>query len=169
MSELSEFHQEKNEFFKDHPQSPLTPEQQATFKGLKYYPENHRLRFEVSIQGYPQKEVVAMMTSTGTVQEYRRWGKFDFQVNGRTYTLQVYRSLGEGHFFLPFRDATADDETYETGRYLEIERLANGKYLVDFNYAYSPYCAYNDNWTCPLTPAENRLPVRIEAGEKKYK
>ena len=110
-----------------------------------------------------------MMTSTGTLQKYQRYGQFKFQVDGKEHTLQVYRDLEHGHFFLPFIDATAGRETYETGRYLEIEGLPNGKNLVDFNYAYNPYCAYNDSWTCPIPPRENHLKARIEAGEKKYK
>ena len=73
-----------------------------------------------------------------------------------------------GDFFLPFVDATAPDETYGAGRYLDIEPIGDGKFLIDFNYAYNPYCAYNDKWSCPIPPKENRLKVRIEAGEKKY-
>lgn len=169
MSELSEFRKEKDEFFNHHPQSPLTPEQRTSFKGLKYYLENPRLRYEVDVQEHSKKEIVEMITSTGTVQKYLRYGEFAFQVDGQTHILQVYRDLEGGHFFLPFIDATAGQETYETGRYLEIERSSNGKYQVDFNYAYNPYCAYNDYWTCPIPLAENHLKVRIEAGEKKYK
>ncbi|MBI3287640.1 MAG: DUF1684 domain-containing protein [Chloroflexi bacterium] len=169
MSELSEFRKEKDEFFKYHPHAPLTPEQRTSFKGLKYYLENPRLRYEVDVQEHSKKEIVEMITSTGTLQKYRRYGQFEFQVEGQTHILQVYRDLEGGHFFLPFIDTTAGQETYETGRYLEIERLSNGKYQVDFNYAYNPYCAYNDYWTCPIPPAENRLKVRIQAGEKKYK
>jgi uncharacterized protein (DUF1684 family) len=66
-------------------------------------------------------------------------------------------------------DSLANTETYGAGRYLEPERLENGKYLVDFNLAYNPYCAYNDRYSCPLTPFENQIKVPIRAGEKTFK
>ena len=70
-----------------------------------------------------------------------------------------------GQFFLPFADATSGKETYGSGRYLEVHEFRDGRVLADFNYAYSPYCAYNDIWSCPITPFENRLPVPIRAGK----
>ena len=81
-------------------------------------------------------------------------------VQGR---LTIYRAAN--YFFLPFVDANARTETYGAGRYLEPEQLADNRFHVDFNQAYNPYCAYNDRWNCPITPAENRLSVAIPAGE----
>ncbi|NJO82052.1 MAG: DUF1684 domain-containing protein [Blastochloris sp.] len=72
----------------------------------------------------------------------------------------------QGGLLLPFADALAGSETYGAGRYLEPELLDDGRVLIDFNRAYNPYCAYNDGWSCPLTPAENRLSVAIRAGER---
>jgi hypothetical protein len=90
-------------------------------------------------------------------------------VNGQEVTLQVYESEDNpGEYFLPFLDATAPLETYGGGRYLEPERVGEDKLLVDFNLAYNPWCVYGDEWSCPFPPAENRLNVRIEAGEKKF-
>ncbi len=169
MSALDEFRKQKDEFFKHDDQSPLTPEQRKEFKGLNYYPENPKLKIVTAIEEYPDKQPVTMITSTGSVQEYLKYGQFSFAVDGQTATLQVYQDADQGYFFLPFVDATAPDETYGAGRYLEIEPAAGGKFLIDFNYAYNPYCAYNENWTCPLPPKENRLKVRIEAGEKNFK
>ena len=74
-----------------------------------------------------------------------------------------------GSFFLPFVDATSGKETYGAGRYLDIELTHDGEIVVDFNYAYNPYCAYNEQWSCPLTPFENRVQVPIRAGEKNFK
>ena len=169
MSTLAEFRQQKDEFFKYDPQSPLMPEQRQTFDGLKYYPENPKLHLITSVDEYDDKPTVTLMTSTGSVREYLKFGQFSFDVNGQTATLQVYQDADDGYFFLPFVDATAPDETYGAGRYLEIEPAAGGKFLIDFNYAYNPYCAYNPNWSCPVPPKENRLKVRIEAGEKDFK
>ena len=67
---------------------------------------------------------------------------------------------------MPFRDGTSGRETYGAGRHLDIRVEANGSYVLDFNFAYNPYCAYSDAYSCPLPPAENWLPVRIEAGER---
>ena len=71
-------------------------------------------------------------------------------------------------FFLPFVDSLAGKETYGAGRYLEPHRHGDGPFHIDFNYAYNPYCAYNERWSCPITPAENRLKVPIRAGEKLF-
>ena len=71
-----------------------------------------------------------------------------------------------GHLFLPFQDETSGRETYGAGRYLEVPVLEDGQLLLDFNYAYHPFCAYNPGYSCPIPPFENRLPVAIRAGER---
>jgi uncharacterized protein (DUF1684 family) len=74
-------------------------------------------------------------------------------------------SNGE-RLFVPFTDATTGQETYGAGRYLDLDRTSTGIYVVDFNTAYNPYCAYNPTYDCPVPPKDNRLPVPIRAGEK---
>ena len=155
---------EKDEFFADHPQSPLTREQQVDFNGLDYFPENAALRFEADIEIFDPQEEITIQTSTGDTQQYTRYGKVRFSVGGEQAALTVYES--EHGFFIPFLDALAGSETYPAGRYLDPEQLPNGKLAVDFNQAYNPYCAYNARWSCPLTPFENRLKLPIRAGEK---
>ncbi len=164
MSELSNFRASKDEFLaKDH-HSPLSHEQKHDFDGLKYYPENTDLRLELDVEEFPTKDVIEMQTSTGDVQKHNRFGRIRFKVADEEVELTLYK---DPHgFFLPFADSLAGKETYGAGRYLEPLALPNGKVLVDFNYAYNPYCAYNDLFSCPLTPWENRLKVPIEAGEK---
>ena len=169
MSPLDQFRAQKDDFFLHDWQSPLTPDQRKAFAGLKYYPENPALRLTVPIEPHGDQESVTMITSTGSAREYVKYGHFSFEVNSEIATLQVYQDPEDGYFFLPFVDATAPDETYGAGRYLDIEPLGNGEFLIDFNYAYNPYCAYNPNWSCPMPPKENRLKMRIEAGEKKFK
>jgi hypothetical protein len=166
MTELEEFRQEKDAFFKTHPQSPLLPEQKRDFKGLSYFPENPALRLEVVVEEFNPKDTVHMQTSTGDTQTYQRFGRFKFVVEGQEAALTIYAS--EHGFFLPFVDSLAGEETYGAGRYLEPEPLGRGKFRVDFNLAYNPYCAYNEKWSCPLTPRENRLKVPIRAGEKDF-
>jgi uncharacterized protein (DUF1684 family) len=107
-----------------------------------------------------------MQTSTGDVQHYEKFGKFHFVVDGIEAELTIYQS--PNGFFLPFIDSLAGRETYPAGRYLEPEPLPGGRFIVDFNIAYNPYCAYNEMWSCPITPAENRLKVAVRAGEKLF-
>jgi len=166
MNELEAFRAEKDEFFAKHPQSPLIPEQKQGFHGLKYFPENPDLRLEVEVDEFPIKEKLAMQTSTGDVQIYTKFGKFSFMEEGESAELTIYQN--ENGFFLPFIDSLAGRETYPAGRYLEPEPIPGGRFLVDFNLAYNPYCAYNEMWSCPITPAENRLKVAVRAGEKLF-
>jgi uncharacterized protein (DUF1684 family) len=166
MTGLEDFRAEKDEFFGSHPQSPLTREQKKEFKGLNYFPENNALCLEVKVDEFPVKERFEMQTSTGDVQHYEKFGKFRFLVDGAEAELTIYQS--PNGFFLPFVDSLAGRETYPAGRYLEPEPLPGGRFIVDFNVAYNPYCAYNEMWSCPITPAENRLKVAVHAGEKLF-
>ena len=83
--------------------------------------------------------------------------------------LAIYKGKEQEDLFLPFRDATSGNETYGAGRYLEPEELSTGEIVVDFNLAYNPFCAYSENYSCPLPPFENHLKVPIRAGEKALK
>ena len=167
MSDYKEFRVSKNDFFAHHAQSPLTLDQRQDFHGLDYFPENPGLTLEVQVEKDPEQERILMQTSTGQTQTYTRYGKFRFSVDGQQAELTIFAS--EHGFFLPFVDALAGKETYPAGRYLDPDLLAGDRFLVDFNMAYNPYCAYNDMWSCPLTPPENRLKVPIRAGEKIFK
>jgi uncharacterized protein (DUF1684 family) len=167
MDQLNQFRKEKDEFFARHSQSPLTHEQKHAFQGLLYYPENPAFKIEATIERFPEIKNVIMQTSTGDLQSYQRYGRFQFDVGGQTAELTIYESDHE--YFLPFVDTLAEKETYGAGRYLEPISLGKGKFLIDFNYAYNPYCAYNERWSCPIPPAENRLKVAIPAGEKIFK
>ncbi|GAB4474369.1 MAG: DUF1684 domain-containing protein [Anaerolineae bacterium] len=171
MSSIAEFRKQKDAFFARDPHSPLTPQQRETFTGLSYYPEDESLCFEVTIERFTGRDrsIVPMQTSTGTIVEYIRFGRFQFEVEGQPAELTVYVSPEGQDFFVPFMDATGGVETYSGGRYLELEPLAGDHFLADFNMAYNPYCAYNDRWTCPIPPKENRLSVPIRAGEKDFK
>ena len=166
MSELTDFRREKDEFFGHHPQSPLTSEQKRGFIGLHYFPENDALRLEVQAEPLVDQQPMQMQTSTGDVQTYIRQARFKFRVEGQEAELTIYRN--ENGYFLPFADSLAGKETYPAGRYLEPEALPGNRFLVDFNLAYNPNCAYNEMWSCPITPAENRLKVPIRAGEKLF-
>jgi len=155
---------QKDAFFKTHPNSPLTPEQQMQFEGLQYYDHNPDLNLMVVVTPFEKKEDVQIQTTKGEPRWYRRYGEFTFEVDGEEVRLTLYQT--PHGFFLPFVDANASTETYPTGRYLDLHPDEDDTFHVDFNQAYNPFCAYNDQWVCPITPAENRLAVAILAGEK---
>jgi len=164
MSELELFRKEKDEFFRESHESPLLPEQRAAFGGLSYFPEDPAFRLAVEVSRFPEEKEVKIQTNTGDVQTYRRFGRFVFEVEGQPAELTIFEN--ENGYFLPFADSLAGRETYGAGRYLEPERQADGRFEVDFNLAYNPYCAYNEHWSCPITPPENRVKVPIRAGER---
>lgn len=163
MTDLFDFRSKKDFFFAHDSQSPLTEIQKETFKELVYFPELPDLRFEAQVERFDTQSEIQIPTSTGGMQPYKRYGKFRFQIDAHDLELTIFTSL-QG-YFLPFVDSLAGDETYPAGRYLEPQPLGEDLFLIDFNLAYNPYCAYNDRWTCPLTPAENRLSIPIRAGE----
>ena len=127
------------------------------FAGLRLEPVGDDARASFEIQ-----------TSDARHRPAQRLGRLRFVIDGRELALIAYRvgSSGSDPLFVPFRDATSGRETYGAGRYLDIRVEADGSYVVDFNFAYNPYCAYSDAYSCPLPPAENWLSVRIEAGER---
>ena len=168
MSELTDFRAAKDAYFRGEPDSPLEAAQRPAFAGLAYYEENSALALELEPEVFDDHEVVEMQTSTGALAPYLRWARIRFDVDGREVALTIFRDAASGALFLPFVDANAGGETYGAGRYLELHPLPGGKLLVDFNYSYNPYCAYNAQWSCPIPPAENRLAVAIRAGERTF-
>lgn len=171
MSELEDFRADKDAFFRDHPRSPLTDEQRASFDGLAYFPEDPALvvRAPLETGGVDTEEPIDMQTTTGGVQTYRRAGVVRFEVDDEPARVTLYASADMHELFLPFRDATSGRETYGAGRYLEVEPPGpEGTVEVDFNLAYNPYCAYNPEWACPIPPGENWLAVPIRAGERSF-
>lgn len=168
MTDLDEFRAAKDEYFRNDPSSPLPPAVRARFTGLRYYAEQPELHLELEPELLEDPEVVSMQTSTGDTAPYVRWAAIHFVVDGQPATLTVYRDPHAGHLFLPFSDANAGGETYGAGRYLDVMPLPDGRLVVDFNYAYNPYCAYSPDWSCPIPPAENRLDIAIRAGEQTF-
>jgi uncharacterized protein (DUF1684 family) len=167
MSQLMKFRKQKDNFFAKDPHSPLSQEQRDTFMGLEYFPENPELRLVMEIKRFDDPEAVQIQTSTGEVQPYTKYGRLDFEVEGEEASLILYIGK-DGHPFVPFGDATNAKETYGAGRYLEPDELGDEKFLVDFNLAYNPWCAYSPDYSCPLPPEENQLSVPIRAGEMTY-
>ncbi|WP_246985482.1 DUF1684 domain-containing protein [Halorientalis marina] len=163
----------KDEYFGEDRRSPLPPAVQAEFDGLDYYEVDPDYRFVLRLDEYEDPEPVVVGTSADGEQEYLAWGEFAFEVDGEPVTLTAYKSeRDEGRLWVPFRDATSGEATYGAGRYLDLEpddhRTDDGRWILDFNEAYNPTCAYSDRYECPLPPMENWLDVRIEAGERAF-
>jgi uncharacterized protein len=177
---LERFRQGRDELFKTHPQSPIEPEERASFQGLHYFPHDHAYRVRARLEAGDGAELLIDTGGEDGAVRYRRAGQLVFQLGGEPCRLTVLSLVQyAGGLFVPFRDATSARETYGGGRYL-FDTIKNhlpmpvpetGKSMVeiDFNYAYNPSCAYNHRWACPLAPQENWLPVPIRAGEKNYK
>jgi hypothetical protein len=127
------------------------------------------IRGELETEGVDRDERIVMPTTTGGEQVYRRAGIVRFRVDGQPTQVTLYASEDTHDLFLPFRDATSSTETYGAGRYLEVEPPGpDGRVVIDLNYVYNPYCAYNPEWSCPIPPGENWLTVPIRAGEKSF-
>lgn len=167
---LQTWRTEKDRFFKFDFDSPIPDEAREAFKGLNYFPEDKSYRFSLDLSLYTKPEIVSMTTSKGATQSFFRQGFFTFGFQGKQVRLQAYRSAEreDKHLFIPFRDKTSGKETYGAARYIDLDLAEDHRYVLDFNYAYNPYCAYSENYVCPLPPPENWLDVEISAGEKKY-
>lgn len=167
---LVRFRSEKDEFFRAGHGSPLPHAEMDAFTALRYFDPEPSLRFELKLQRYANPEAVVLATSKGTRQLFNRVGYFDLAVGGKPVRLQAYQSAerDDPSLFIPFRDGTSGKESYGAARYLDLEVEHNDEYALDFNYAYNPYCAYSEDYVCPLPPQENWQSVPIRAGEKNY-
>jgi len=165
--------EEKDKFFKMHPQSPLSFDERQTFKGLNHYLLDPDYRFECHLQEHEKKDILKIEDTQGNEREFFRWGEFRFKIGDTDCILQAYKSSPEeDRLFVPFRDLTSGKETYGAGRYLDLEtgkhQISGGKWILDFNHAYNPWCAYSTDYACPFVPPENWLKVEVRAGEKDY-
>ena len=168
-SELFGMRKQKDEYFKTSPESPLPMHLKKVFSGLEYYSPDWKYRFEGPVIRYPNPTKFQMITTSGIWRDALKYGYITFQQNGKDFKLEVYRLLDLAEkqlLFVPFVDANVGKETYPAGRYIDLQEKPDGRYVIDFNTAYNPSCAYGGDFPCPVTPKENRLPIAIPAGEK---
>ena len=169
--ELSSWRQDRDALMKDPTQSPLRRGDVAGFQGLDYYETDAAYRFQGPVFFYPNPQRFQIVTTSGHQRPAEKAGWLSFKLHGEVHILQVYRLLDSGQdLFLPFSDDTNGDDTYPAGRYVELTRGDGDDYVLDFNRAYNPSCAYGDpqRFLCPATPAANRMVVPIEAGERGF-
>jgi uncharacterized protein (DUF1684 family) len=142
------------------------------FEGPRYYPPDERWLIEARLDrnapGTGKR--VQLQTSTGDVRDFDIHGTLLFEVEGKEQRLTAFTMVPQhpdhDELFVPFRDATSGKETYGAGRYLDIQRHEGNDYILDFNRAYNPLCAYSRRYNCPYPPPQNYLKVPIKAGEK---
>jgi uncharacterized protein (DUF1684 family) len=144
---------------------------------LDYYEPNIDWKIEAEILLTPNDTIFQMPTSSGKTKPYKRYGIAKMRHAGKSFELSIYQNQNflndpelKDYLFIPFLDATNGETTYEGGRYIDLRlyEIKNGMAVIDFNLCYNPYCAYSTGYNCPVPPAENRLKIKIEAGERKF-
>ena len=148
--------------------SPLLADDIPTFSGLTYYPIDLRYRIIGQMHLYARQRQIEVPDTGGTTITMERFGRLYFTWKEKEYWLEIYRSFENVQLEAFFRDESNGSTTYPGGRYVAIEPLQDGLYLIDFNMAYNPYCDYNPAYICPMPPPHNTLPFSVEAGELAY-
>lgn len=138
------------------------------FKGLDYFPPDPKYRVEARFEPYDPPKKIPITNVLGMISDETSPGALVFTIDGREFRIDPILEQGTTDLFVIFKDATAGHETYGAARYVYAHPPKDGKTILDFNHAYNPPCAFTNYATCPLPPPQNRLPIRIEAGEKKY-
>ena len=167
------FRDERERLFRSHSESPIVSGVRAGWPGLDWFAYDPAWRLTGTIDRGVRRESFEVSLAADGVLRCTRVGRVHFAVGGHDVTLALYWLEGYGGgLWLPFADATSSSATYGGGRYLydTIKGadlcVLEGEIVLDFNYAYNPSCAYDPRWSCPLSPAENRLPFPVTAGER---
>ena len=162
---------EKDKYLLTSESSPIKASDREFFAGLSYFEVDKSFVFESVLHRLSSPAEVTIATSKDRPRLMLHLGALPFTYEGKEYAVQVYapKDTNDGNYwFIPFTDATSGGETYGGGRYIDIDDVASDTVFLDFNYAYSPYCAYNERYDCPIPPAENALPIAIRAGERSF-
>ena len=150
--------------------SPLPPTARASFGGLPYFPYDSALAVPAALVPTLRQDTVRFPTTTGELRPLVPAGHLVFRAGGAERRLEAFQTLdetgGPPRLFVPFRDATSGRETYGGGRYLDLDLEPSGRYALDLNQAYHPYCVYDASFSCPLPPPENTLGLAVTAGER---
>lgn len=163
--------EDKDLTFRSRSNSPFNDEDRRAFKNLVYYEPNLAYQVKAKVAPLAKQDTLLMPLTNGSYEPYLRYGQATFELDGAPHELMLYKKLSgekEG-LFVPFTDKTNGFETYGGGRFLDVPFEEGDKtVLLDFNRAYSPFCAFNPDYVCPVPPKDNRLNIAIPAGEKTY-
>jgi hypothetical protein len=144
--------------------SPIRKE----FTTLDWFPIDPAYRVRAKFVAHQEPKAVEILNMLGDIERYKSPGHVEFTLQGQAIRMEPVLN-SSGGLWLIFRDGTSGKETYPAARFLHTEAPKNGEVTIDFNKAYNPPCAFNPYTTCPMPPKENRLRIRVEAGERNYK
>jgi len=171
MRDIKRFQGELRTEYENPNTTPLSAKAKTTFKGIHFFPVDKKYAVNARFVRTPQEKPFQMSTSGGIRKTYVKYAEVFFTIDKKEYKLNVYQSQEliksseyKDYLFIPFTDETSGHETYEGGRYIDLNIPQSDHVLVNFNKAYHPYCAYTDGYNCPIPPQENTLPIKIEAG-----
>lgn len=169
--EILNFQKELNESYRNPKETPLDSVALKNFKGHPFFPIDAQYRVKAKFKRTPNQKAFEMPTSSGKTKTYEKYGELHFTLKGKKEKLNLYQSHAlrqqeayKDYLFLPFLDLTNGVSTYGAGRYLDMRIPKNNQWVIDFNKAYNPYCAYSPNYNCPIVPMENFLDREIKAG-----
>ena len=170
-----EFQENLNKEYANKEESPLMKEDLEHFQSLDFFPINDKFIVQATFKRTKKEKVFEMKTSTERLPLYKKYGELEFTIDGVLCKLNVYQNMSlfkkpgfKDYLFLPFSDLTSGNESYIGGRYVDLRIQKGNQWIIDFNKAYNPYCAYNYKYSCPIVPMENDLKVSILAGVKKF-
>ena len=167
--EIAAWRAEKDAFMRGSDKSPVPSDKRASFAPLPYFPVDERYRVPAGLRTAASGDIISLSVSTGQMRKMRRVGTLAFTLQGQPLQLIAFADVEDeqlSRLFVPFGDLTSGTETYQGGRYLDLDRTASNVYDLDFNRAYHPFCVFDPSYECPIPPRENRLKVAIRAGEK---
>tara|TARA_B100000809_G_scaffold167653_1_gene165012 strand:- start:9549 stop:10163 length:615 start_codon:yes stop_codon:yes gene_type:complete len=174
----TEYQQKLNASYKDATKSPLKKKDLKKFKGLDFFPVDSTFIVIAKLTKIANAPTFEMATTTDRKPLYKEYGVLNFQLKGKDCAITIYQSQDDlrdeeykDYLFLPFTDDTSGNESYGGGRYMDAmttDEKADGTIELNFNNTYNPYCAYNDKYSCPLTPRKNHLDLEIKAGIKVF-
>tara|TARA_B110000091_G_scaffold202565_1_gene235217 strand:- start:1774 stop:2388 length:615 start_codon:yes stop_codon:yes gene_type:complete len=175
----TEYQQKLNESYKDGSKSPLKKKDLKNFKGLDFYPVDASFIVTATLTKTKNAATFEMATTTDRKPLYKEYGVVAFILKGIECSLTIYQSQDDARdekykdtLFLPFTDYSSGNESYGGGRYMDVlttDEKPDGTIILNFNNTYNPYCAYNEMYSCPLTPRKNHLAVVVKAGIKIFK
>lgn len=174
----TEYQKKLNAQYKDATKSPLKKKDLKGFKGLDFFPVDSSYIVTAKLTRTIDAPIIKFPRTGGDHVDYIEYGILTFTLHDKEHTLTIYQNQGnlshpeyKDYLFLPFTDDTSGEESYGGGRYMDVylsKINADNTMVLNFNNTYNPYCAYNENYSCPITPRKNHLDTAIKAGVKKF-
>jgi uncharacterized protein (DUF1684 family) len=172
---IKNFQYEMNVEFADKEESPLTEIDLENFVSLDFFPIDSTYKIVANFELDENPTLFEMPTTTDRKPIYKTYGTANFSLGGKELKLHIYQNQDlvkkpeyTNSLFIPYRDLTNGNESYGGGRYVDVEIPKGNTIVIDFNKSYNPYCAYNEEYSCPIPPRENDLDIAIKAGVKAY-